>query len=186
MFRRTLALAAMVSLAGGSARAVAQPAIERTSSTTRAALSVDVAPDEDAEEDTALEDGEPVFGVDVPLYDPGEHALAPLYRALRRAEAGEGQARILVYGASHVAADLFTGVIRERLQARFGDAGAGFVMPARPWRNYRHRAGMSIESSRRWDTRRVTASRRDIDALGHPGKAVSAHRRADWGRIEPR
>ncbi len=183
MVRRTLTLAVLLALAGGSARALAQPPIERTS--TRATSSVEVAPPE--EDDVAIapeESGEPSFGVDIPLYDPGGRSLVPLYRALRRAEAGEGQARILVYGASHAAADLFTNVIREQLQTRFGNAGHGFIMPVRPWRYYRHRGGMSVESSRRWDTRRVTASTRDVDALGLAGMAVEADRAGEWGRLD--
>jgi len=34
------------------------------------------------------------------------------------------QARIVFYGASHVAADIYTEVVRTRLQTRFGEAGA--------------------------------------------------------------
>ncbi len=190
MFRRTTLVAASLALLGGSSGAVAQPALERTSSTTQAALSADQRPDEDEvardgdEEAADAEDEEVVFGEDIPLYDPGGHSLDPLYRALHRAEAGEGQARILVYGASHVAADFFTGVLRDRLQARFGNAGHGFIMPVRPWRYYRHRGGMSVESSRRWDTHRVRANTRDIDALGLAGMAVETDRAGEWGRLD--
>ena len=45
----------------------------------------------------------------------------------------------LFYGASHVASDTYTGRLRRLFQARFGDAGHGFVLPAKPWRYYRHR-----------------------------------------------
>ncbi len=40
----------------------------------------------------------------------------------------EGVVRVLHLGDSHIAADYITRTIRERLQARFGDAGRGFVV----------------------------------------------------------
>ena len=126
---------------------------------------------------------EQVFGEDVGLYDPGNAAMTGFYAALRRAEAGEGQARVVVYGASHVAADSFTNVIREGLQARFGDAGHGFIMPARPWRHYRHR-GVEVASSGRWETLRVTARTRDIDRLGLYGIAMISESGAAVGRVD--
>lgn len=125
-----------------------------------------------------------VFGEQIALYDPSERALASFHAALRRAEAGEDQARILVYGASHVAADLFTDEVRQRLQARFGNAGHGFMMPALPWRHYRHQGGLSVESSRRWEGLRVRANSRDIDPLGVAGMAVEADSRSAWGRLD--
>lgn len=127
---------------------------------------------------------EVVFGEDIELFDPTGRALGPLHDALRRVEAGSAQARILVYGASHVAADFFPHVLRERLQARFGDAGHGFLMPARPWRHYRHLGGVSVESNRRWDAHRVRASTTEVDALGVAGLAVDADSRAAVGRID--
>jgi hypothetical protein len=127
---------------------------------------------------------EPVFGVDTPLYDPSGRAMEPFHEALRRAAAGEDQARILVYGASHVAADLYTNVLRERLQERFGNAGHGFIMPALPWRHYRHSGGITVEASRRWTVHRVDASTREVGFLGHAGIAMDSDSSADWGRVD--
>jgi lysophospholipase L1-like esterase len=145
-----------------------------------ATLAVDLEP---PPEDVTPQVEPPVLGVDIGLYDPGGAALASFHRALRRAEAGEGQARIVVYGASHVAADFFTNVIRERLQARFGNAGHGFILPARPWRHYRH-LGVDVESSRRWQTFRVTAGTRSVERLGLYGVAMESSSSNDWGRID--
>lgn len=64
---------------------------------------------------------------DAAIEDPSGHALDALYAALRRAEEGRGQARIVFYGGSHTSGDTYTGRMREELQARFGDAGHGFV-----------------------------------------------------------
>ena len=93
-------------------------------------------------------------GVGIPIYDPSGHALDRLHGALRRAARGEGQARLLFYGASHVAGDMFTGTVRRILQSRFGDAGHGFVMPARPWNTYRQ-SDVNLESTETWHTDRV-------------------------------
>ncbi|HEY8430267.1 MAG TPA: GDSL-type esterase/lipase family protein [Sandaracinaceae bacterium] len=180
---RARCLACLVAIAAPAA-AAAQPS-EQAASSSHAALSPSTEPPDEAPD--AAEPGEPapvVFGEEIDLYDPSGRALAPLYRALRRAEAGEGQARILFYGASHVAADYFTNVVRTRLQERFGDAGHGFILPARPWRYYRHLGGVSVESSRRWEARRITASSREVEPLGLAGVAVESSSPTDWGRID--
>lgn len=66
-------------------------------------------------------------------------SLAPFFDRLEALERGEArQVRILWLGDSHVAADLLSGHARRRLQARFGDAGAGLVMPGNPWRYFHH------------------------------------------------
>lgn len=159
-----------------------QPGVRPIS--TQATLSRDVEAPVVAPVDEPTEGEAPVFGNAIELYDPSGRALAPLYRALRRAEAGEGQARLAFYGASHVASDFFTNVLRERLQARFGNAGHGFILPARPWRHYRHLGGVTVESSRRWRGLRVTASNRSVDALGLAGMAVESESAHDWGRLD--
>lgn len=85
----------------------------------------------------------------LPLEDASGHALDRLHEALARAKARKGQARLVFYGASHTASDDYTGVIRRGLQRRYGDAGHGFVLPARPWPYYRH-DGVVMESSGNW------------------------------------
>lgn len=126
-----------------------------------------------------------VFGEDITLYDPSGQGLAPLHEALRRAQRGEDQARIVFYGASHVASDLFTHVVRSRLQERFGDAGHGFVMPGLPWRGYRHLGGVDVESPRNaWEGLRVRANSTDVDSLGVAGLAIEDSRPTAWGRID--
>ena len=66
-------------------------------------------------------------------------ALDPLFERLDLLERGETRlVRILWLGDSHVQADLMTGRARSILQARFGDAGPGLVMPGNPWRYFRH------------------------------------------------
>ena len=115
--------------------------------------------------------------------DGGRAGLAHFHAALQRAEAGDGKARILFYGASHVASDSFTGYVRQELQKRFGDAGHGFVLPVHPWRTYRHR-GVRIESSREeWEPLRIRDGSMDADFLGLAGVAVESDRRGAWGLV---
>ena len=59
--------------------------------------------------------------------------LDRFYRALHRAEGREGVVRILHYGDSPTTADMITSDVRTLLQKRFGDAGHGFFLIAKPW-----------------------------------------------------
>lgn len=126
---------------------------------------------------------EGVLGVRIPIHDPGGRALDGLYRGLERAAAGEGKARIAVYGASHVACDWFTGYLREQLQSRFGDSGHGFILPAKPWRSYRH-LHVDVESERRqWTTHRIRTGNWVVDHYGLAGVAVESDRAGAWGAV---
>lgn len=83
----------------------------------------------------------------------GPGTLAPFFAALDAlGEARAGAAptvRLSVLGDSHTAADYFTGRLRSRLQATYGDGGPGLVLPARPWRGYPHE-GLAQDFGRRW------------------------------------
>lgn len=125
----------------------------------------------------AADDGAPPpLGAALPIEDPSGVALDALHEALARAGRGEGQARLLFFGASHVASDLFTGEVRRRLQARYGDAGHGFVLPAKPWKYYRH-ADVNLDQGRGWTGHRIRVSDTDIEPLGLAGAAVETSRR---------
>ena len=88
-------------------------------------------------------------GVDIPLHDPSGHAMDALHAALEQTRDGKGSTRMMFYGASHVASDTFTGTLRRMLQTKFGDAGHGFVLPAKPWRHYRH-SDVNIDGTLTW------------------------------------
>lgn len=77
---------------------------------------------------------------DAKLIDPAGD-LAHFYEALERTERREPGAvtRIVHYGDSPTTADLITGDVRALLQRRFGDAGHGFSLVAKPWAWYEHR-----------------------------------------------
>ena len=82
--------------------------------------------------------------LDVPLagflYD-SSGALNSFYAGLAKLEAMNGyyQVTVLHYGDSPTTADLITGDVRSLLQARFGDAGHGYLLVDKPWAWYGHR-----------------------------------------------
>jgi lysophospholipase L1-like esterase len=67
-------------------------------------------------------------------------ALDHFYAALRDLHTGQSRrtVRIVHYGDSPTTADLITGDARDLLQERFGNAGPGFVLIAKPWAWYGH------------------------------------------------
>jgi lysophospholipase L1-like esterase len=67
-------------------------------------------------------------------------ALDHFYAALRDLHAGQSRrtVRIVHFGDSPTTADLITGDARELLQERFGNAGPGFILIAKPWAWYGH------------------------------------------------
>lgn len=118
------------------------------------------------------------------LEDPRGHALEVLHKALLRAKKKKGKARLVFFGASHTAWDLYTGILRRELQRRFGDGGHGFVMPAKPWNSYSH-MGVLVESTNTWHTDRVGKSDERGDGLyGVAGMSVASASPQDFGRVK--
>jgi lysophospholipase L1-like esterase len=76
----------------------------------------------------------------VAIEDPGGHTLDAFFARLARTDRKEAGAvtRILHYGDSTIASDYVSGTVRRRMQARFGDAGHGFILIANPWEWYFH------------------------------------------------
>ena len=124
-----------------------------------------------------------VLGLDIAIEDRDGKSMEALHQALARAAAGEGQARLAFYGASHVAGDLFTGYIRRELQSRYGDAGHGFLLPVHPWRTYRHR-DINIESDgKRWETQRIRVGDTEVERVGLAGIAMMSKRPGSFGAV---
>ena len=88
---------------------------------------------------------------------PLEHpeAIATFFDALAAAEAGTATARVLHLGDSLIMSDYVTRTMRQLLQARFGDAGPGFVLAGRPSPWYGH-GELRIEASDGWRVHRLT------------------------------
>ncbi len=65
--------------------------------------------------------------------------LDAFFRQLQVLESGKstGTTRILQFGDSHTAADMFTGRMRSLLQVHFGNGGAGFSYAGHPFAGYR-------------------------------------------------
>jgi hypothetical protein len=80
-------------------------------------------------------------------------ALAEEQREARGDAAGafSKTVRVLQYGDSHTAADIFTGEMRARLQQQFGDGGLGFQFPGHPFAGY-HLAGSLRSQTTGWLT----------------------------------
>jgi len=113
-------------------------------------------------------------GAFVPITDPTGHALDAFRTAMGRAARRKGQVRIAFYGASHTAADLWTGELRRLLQDRVGDAGHGFVFPVRWNVGYRHQ-DLVVESSAGWRVDRHRASSASVSDLGVAGLAMTSN-----------
>lgn len=86
-----------------------------------------------------------------PLAKPAANKLAPFYDALAKLEAGTATepVTILHLGDSHIASDGITGEMRRLLQARFGDAGRGLMLPGFPFSTYQA-PGFSFEKQGTW------------------------------------
>ena len=115
-----------------------------------------------------------------PIEDPSNQALVSFYQSLARAFQGEGVARIVHYGDSHVAADILTSALRRQLQICFGESGPGFVLPGRPWLGY-SRPGVTSKASAGWQTDGLTQASLAADGrLGLAGVSLSTRASGEW------
>lgn len=115
--------------------------------------------------------------------------LARFYAALRKLEAGDdpdGKVRVLMYGASHTDADIYTHYVRAYLRERFGDGGHGFVHLAKPWRWYGH-VEMLTEGFKHWRTEHAQRRKAREDGFyGLIGASLSATKKTAFGRVSHR
>jgi lysophospholipase L1-like esterase len=109
---------------------------------------------------------------------PANVALANFYSALGKLEGGRGEGAVTVLhlGDSHIAADRFSGDMREQFQSRFGNAGRGMLMPGL----YLAR-GVKFEQGGQWQAALSTGSA--PGPYGVTGVKVSAGAREDWLRM---
>lgn len=115
--------------------------------------------------------------------------LEPFYAALRALEAGndpDGKVRVLMYGASHTDADIYTHYLRAYLRERFGDGGHGFVHIAKPWRWYGH-VEMLTEGFKDWKTEHAQRRKgREDGFYGLIGVSLAATKSRAFGRVSHR
>jgi lysophospholipase L1-like esterase len=91
------------------------------------------------------------------IEDETGHAMDAFYTHLAatlRKEEG-AVTRVLHYGDSLITSDLISGTMRRRLQAKFGDAGHGFILVANPWDWYFHN-DVAHAASDGWGMTRIT------------------------------
>jgi len=105
-------------------------------------------------------------------------------RTLKRGEDADGKVRVVVYGASHTAADIYPSYLRAYLQQRFGDGGAGFVPLVRPSKFYRP-LGLTLEASRGWKVDHAQKGERDDGLFGLFGASATSSKKRDFGRVIP-
>ena len=106
-------------------------------------------------------------------------ALANFYGALRGLDEGTRSepVTILHLGDSHIASDRFSGDMRELLQARFGNAGRGMMMPGFPFGYYRAR-GVTFTKSPGWKAH--NSLHKGNGPYGLSGVKMTAGNRGAW------
>ena len=115
------------------------------------------------------------------IVDPAG-SMAPFYAALLRAERHEPGAvvKVLHFGDSPTTADLITADVRSMLQKKFGDAGHGVYLIAKPWAWYDHR-GLSSSSSG-WTIEPATLHAQKDGWYGLGGVSFTGHAGA-WSKV---
>ncbi len=132
-------------------------------------------------QNTSLADG--AATVPVPTIDdipevPADVALRHFFEALADLETQREKraVTILHIGDSHIAADRFSGSLREQFQSRFGDAGRGMLMPSL----YLAR-GVKFDRGGKWKVALSTGG--GEGPFGVTGAKVSASDRSAWIRL---
>lgn len=105
-----------------------------------------------------------------PIEDPSGRAMDGFFTSLKKTDAGTPGAltRVAHYGDSLVVSDFMSSTLRRRFQLRFGDAGHGFVLMAKPWAWYFHQ-DVSHWSSDGWKTHRIVNPRITDELYGYGG-----------------
>ncbi len=117
----------------------------------------------------------------VPIETGEGKPLGTFFKTLEDLESSESPGlqvvRIIHFGDSHVASDYWAGVIREKLQARFGDGGPGFVLPGRPWSTIRYAQAQSLDGQY-WRTDGLRSGEAD-GVVGLGGMSLESFREAN-------
>ena len=135
-------------------------------------------------EDTLKIDPSEYEGIAVYVEDPTGRGMRPFYAALERTARGEEGAitRVGHYGDSSIATDLITSTVRDNLQARFGDAGHGFILAAKGFIPYKHRGVRQSSNPEAWETREVARRQDRYGRYGYGGVQSRALQGA-WARV---
>jgi lysophospholipase L1-like esterase len=91
--------------------------------------------------------------------------------------------RVLQWGDSHTAADMFTGEARRLFQQQFGDGGVGFAYAGYPFAGYRI-FGSKRGQSAGWKTQGTHFLALGDGELGMGGISISATRAGEWVSLD--
>lgn len=112
-------------------------------------------------------------------------ALNPFFDRLGELESDpkSGLVRVIQFGDSHTAADLFTGALRSLFQSKFGDGGAGFQFAGYPFAGYRIH-GTKRAQSTGWVA--LGTHLRDIGdgMVGMGGVSLSTEGAGNWVSVD--
>ncbi len=112
-------------------------------------------------------------------------ALRPFFDQLHQLEADPKAqlVRVIQFGDSHTAADVFTGALRTLFQGKFGDGGAGFSFAGYPFAGY-HIRGTKRAQSTGWTV--IGTHLNDIgDAMvGMGGVSLSTEAAGNWVSLD--
>ena len=124
----------------------------------------------------------PVTVPSVPEKTRTAGTLTNFFTALRGLDRGSrgDPVTILHLGDSHIASDRFTGDMRDLLQARFGDAGRGMMMPGFPFGYYRAR-GVTFKKSSSWTAK--SSLYKGNGPYGLSGVKLSSSAKNAWLRL---
>jgi lysophospholipase L1-like esterase len=109
---------------------------------------------------------------------PANVALSQFYNALAKLEQAQKKTvTILHIGDSHIAADRFSGALREQFQSRFGDAGRGMLTPGLYLAD-----GVKFDRGGKWRVSLSTGE--DTEGpFGITGAKLTADKRDAWLRL---
>jgi lysophospholipase L1-like esterase len=94
-----------------------------------------------------------------------------------------GTVRVIQWGDSHTAADMFTGETRRLIQERFGDGGIGYSYAGHPFAGYRI-IGSHRSQSGGWTTQGNRFLQLGDGELGMGGLSVSTERAGEWVSLD--
>lgn len=94
-----------------------------------------------------------------------------------------GTVRVLQFGDSHTAADMFTGEARRVFQDQFGDGGIGFSYAGHPFAGYRI-LGSERSQSGGWKTQGNKFLQLGDSQTGLGGISISTEREGEWVTLD--
>lgn len=104
-------------------------------------------------------------------------------RSMREPGPQAGTVRVLQFGDSHTAADMFTGEARRVFQQQFGDGGIGYSYAGHPFAGYRI-LGSERSQSAGWKTAGNKFLQLGDGQLGMGGIRISTNRAGEWVTLE--